>query len=554
MKRKLLISIVLLTFILISPSIIWALGEGQFKAIATGGFGDSANSYTWGLTDFNGDVYASTVRHHLWSLSQAMEGLLPIDLPLDIDIEGPYDPNWGSEDYAEEMCGQIWRLKDGEWEKVWQSKKIVLTDDIPMPDYGVTIPKGYYPKAYGYRTLGTFNDNIYALGVGTWMPPLPYSSIVRSSTRNANEWSDVTGILENTTNIRGFVEWRDKVYVSASIPGPIPGLTGGCVVFSSETGNGDDWKQVSEIGFGNANNAEIYYITVFNDHLYASTVNYETGFEVWKTDGTENPDGLLVWTQVVKEGFGDTWNQYGMTMKPFGDYLYVGSAVGMGLVLKDGQPAGARAFDIIRIDKNDNAELVVGAYFPSDPPAGWPTVRIPLSFSPAGFGNPFNGYCWHMEVFKDWLVVGTLDMSGTIIRFLEELLFDDPTAAVQLLQGMLENNAALTPIQIETLNRLNLEDDEEAFVASQIIDYIIEKFGGADLWKTKDGINWEPVTLSGFKNSRNYGIRRTVTITDEDGKDHLWIGTGNPFTGEPNGGCEVLTTAPLKSILPKKKK
>ena len=89
-------------------------------------------------------------------------------------------------------------------------------------------------------------------------------------------------------------------------------------------------------------------------------------------------------------------------------------------------------------------------------------------------------------------------------------------------------------------------------MASQVIDYIIEKFGGADLWKTKDGINWEPVTLSGFKNSRNYGIRRTVTITDEDGKDHLWIGTGNPFTGEPNGGCEVLTTAPLKSILPKK--
>ena len=143
-------------------------------------------------------------------------------------------------------------------------------------------------------------------------------------------------------------------------------------------------------------------------------------------------------------------------------------------------------------------------------------------------------------------------MSGTILRFLKELLLDDPTAAVQLLQGMLENSAALTPIQIETLNSFNLEDDEEAFVASQVIDYIIEKFGGADLWKTKDGINWEPVTLSGFKNSRNYGIRRTVTITDEDGKDHLWIGTGNPFTGEPNGGCEVLTTAPLKSILPKK--
>ena len=549
MKQRILILSLLITFFLFLPSSICALGEGEFKPLATGGFGDSANSYTWGLTGFNGDVYASTVRHHLWSVMQGIEGLMP-NIPIESNIEGPSDTVWGSRGYANEMKGQIWRLKDGEWKKVYQSEIMSLPVEIYVPEYDITIPEGYYPKAYGYRTLGTFNGHIYALGVGTWMPPLPFSSIVRSESGDENDWVDVTGALVNTTNVRGFVEWREKVYVSASIPGTDLGVTGGSVVFSST--DGENWYNVTDIGFGNPNNVEIYYLSVFKDHLYASTVNYVTGFEVWKTDG-EMRENKLVWTRVIKDGFGDTWNQYGMTMQPFGDYLYIGSAVGIGMVLKDGQPAGTRAIDIIRVDEDDRAELVVGAYFPVDPPAGWPTFRVPLSFIPAGFGNPFNVYTWHMTVYKDWLVLGTLDLSGTLLRSLKNLLLADPAAAMQLLQSINANSSSFTPLQPGILNNFNLENSEQAVAASQLIDYIINKYGGADLWKTKDGINWEAVTLSGFKNPLNYGIRRTVSIPDKDGKDHLYIGTANPFTGMPNGGCEVLATPPIKFKAPKNK-
>lgn len=545
MKKKIITLSLLITFSLLNPFKIWALGEGQFKQLATGGFGDSANSYTWGLTEFNGDVYASTVRHHLWSIMQAMPGLLPIDLPIDLSlsIQGPADPEWGSVGYADAMRGQIWRLRDGRWQMVYQSETFDLPSDIDLPDYGLTIPAGTYPRAYGYRTLGTFNGHIYALGVGTWMPPMPYSSIVRSATGNAGEWHDVSGALANTTNVRGFVEWQGKVYVSASKPGADLGSAGGCVVFSSS--DGENWSEVSEVGFGNPDNVEIYYLSVFNDHLYASTVNYVTGFEVWKTNGAM-VDGKLVWTPVIVDGFGDTWNQYGMTMQPFGKYLYVGSAVGIGMVLKDGQPVGTRAIDIIRVDKNDKAELVVGAYFPKDPPAGWPTFRIPKSYIPAGFGNPFNGYTWHMAVYKDWLVVGTLDMSGTLLRSLKELLLEDPQAATNLVQSVDDISSPFTMFPLEILNKFDFQDANQVAAASKLIDYLIEKFGGADLWKTKNGIEWEPVTLSGFKNSLNYGIRRIVPIVDEKGKEHLYIGTANPFTGIPNGGCEVLATPPVK--------
>ena len=34
------------------PSQIFAIGEGEFKLLATGGIDSSANSYAWGLTSF----------------------------------------------------------------------------------------------------------------------------------------------------------------------------------------------------------------------------------------------------------------------------------------------------------------------------------------------------------------------------------------------------------------------------------------------------------------------------------------------------------------------
>ena len=69
-----------------------------------------------------------------------------------------------------------------------------------------------------------------------------------------------------------------------------------------------------------------------------------------------NP-GKYLWKRVINHGFGDTWNQYGMTMAAFGDYLYIGTAVGIGMVMKNGEVVGTRAIEIIRVDKNDRPSL-----------------------------------------------------------------------------------------------------------------------------------------------------------------------------------------------------
>jgi hypothetical protein len=77
-----------------------------------------------------------------------------------------------------------------------------------------------------------------------------------------------------------------------------------------------------------------------------------------------------------------------------------------------------------------------------------------------------------------------------------------------------------------------------------LIAFIVEKFGGADLWKTNDGIKWAPVTLNGFDNPNNYGIRRLMSVCNT----YLFVGTANPFTGKPKGGCEVLCGSKAKTL------
>jgi hypothetical protein len=229
-----------------------------------------------------------------------------------------------------------------------------------------------------------------------------------------------------------------------------------------------------------------------------------------------------------------------MTMQSFGEYLYVGTAVGAGMVLKNGQPVGTRAIDVIRVDKSDNAELVVGAYIPHDPPTGWPKVRIPLSRIPAGFGNPLNVYAWHMTVHEKWLLLGTFDMSGIVFKVANELLQTDPAILMELLAQLDPDTLSFVADFPQLLSYFDFGNVDELAAGLSLLELLNERYGGADLWKTKNGIDWEPVTLNGFNNPNNYGIRRLLSVKGDSKHARLYVGTANPFTNEPNGGCEVL--------------
>ena len=426
---------------------------------------------------------------------------------------------WGTRDFADSMKGEIWRYRRGKWERVHQSPEFSFPGAPPY------LPAGTYPVAYGYRAMAEFNGYVYACGIGTWMPPLPINTVIRSATGNPGTWEDVSQNIGNglTTNIRGIAVWNNKLYISASTPAPLGGVSK-AVVYESADPKTQGWKLVNVPGFG-GNNSEIYYLTSFNNHLYASTVNLVDGFELWKTDGTvdpNDPQGRYVWTPVITNGFGDSWNQYGMTMAVLGDKLYLGTAVGIGMVMKNNEVVGSRAIEIIRVDKNDNAELIVGASEASDPRPGGPNPRVPISGKGAGFGNPFNVYAWNMNTFKGCLYVGTFDMSVFVLGLLQE----NPEMIKFFLEYYAPSDLDFPP---EIANALI----NSSFMPATL-DLMMKLYGGGDVWKSCDGINWRPVTQNGFGNPLNYGIRELVPYRDQA----LAVGTANPFTGRPTGGCE----------------
>lgn len=486
------------------------LEVGDFRRIATDGIEDPANSYAWSMEWFRGALYVGVNRHHLWQLLQVMAAPFePLGLDLSHEVQGPEEETWGGPVWAEEMRGEIWRYQDGQWERVYRAG--ILQGELPIKA-SVTTPEppeppivGYYPESYGYRVMGEFDGQLYAVGIGMWVPNMPFARILRSG--DGERWEDVSGTIASATNPRGLVPYKGRLFLSASLPGAAPGGGGGGLVFASSDPKKAGWTEVSLPGFGNEENVEVPHLAVFNGFLYASTVNLDTGFELWKTDGTTDPadpEGKrLFWSRILWDGFGDTHNQWGMTLKPFGGYLYVGTAVGGGMVFQDGRPVDSRPLDVIRLDRQDRAELVVGAPVPDDPPPGWPSTRMPLSELPAGFGNPLNVYTWSMEEHEGWLYLGTMDMTimvSTILRLMLGPLVDRPGSLLA--------------------RRLDEWEQESA---------------GADLWKTRDGVHWEPVTVTGFDHPYNAGIRRLLSVGDR-----LYVGTAAGNTGHPQGGCEVL--------------
>lgn len=170
-----------------------------------------------------------------------------------------------------------------------------------------------------------------------------------------------------------------------------------------------------------------------------------------------------------------------MSLRPFKGYLYTGTGIPLGF-----NPItrhGPRGCELIRITPDDNWEVVVG-----------PAQYKPLSEYRPGFGWYLNAYCWYMMEHQGHLYLGTWDMSRTIAFLGEEVESVAPAFAPLLDELVTRPQAWGSPV-------------------------------GGDLYRTPDGIHWEPVFLDGLGNPDNHGIR-TLETTSEG----LFIGTENPFT------------------------
>ncbi len=310
----------------------------------------------------------------------------------------------------------------------------------------------YYTGNLDSATANTLTDDVLA--------PLPNGSIAGWTWVRVTSAADPNIVQErrviyNTTNgVTGTVYVKFGASGQAFDPVPEPN---------------DPYEIYNPIA---ADNKATWQMAEFNGYLWAAPFNSETGPEIWKSDNPAPGN----WTKVVEGGYGNEITQGYMTMRAFGDHLYLGTVV---------YPPNVDGFEdfqgteIIRIDKNDNVEVLVG--MTRDDP-NWPGTNNgePLSGLGLGFDYMPNVYCWYTAEHDGWFYVGTYDMGGMILDIIDEMF------------------PGGVPPEYQTLLDLMFGPDEL-------------RRGGFDLWRTRDGIAWVPVVLDGFGDHDNYGIRNMLS-------------------------------------------
>lgn len=573
--KKILSGTVLILFFTLSISItsnfVFAFNgfvRDDFIKINENGFGDDQNAYAWSMEHFKGDVYVGTGRLSttLCIMAELIYGAIgesPPDVP-DIDCP-PFLQKWlgvglrvtnltAYHEWRNVSKAEIWRYHDGAWEMVYQSdmvRSVLRRADgsLPLPvhpDYN----DYFTPRATGFRSMAVLDGVLYA-GIGglnfAFSPTL-----ILMSTDGIN-WTKVNTPLGMGTNTRAMSVHNGKLYVGTQV-----GNVGS--IWRLDNPSTGAWTNVLDFNLLDKNNSDVVALASFNGYLYIGTQNIN-GFQVWRST-VANPSSSSDWKKIVSDGAVDRFNAWAGTMKEFKGQLYVGT---LGLPVLSGYFT-LKGFDLIRINPDDSWELVIGPYFPRDPPTG-PPYPIPESFWPSGFGNPLNFYCWSMEVHNDfdgeYLYLGTFDAS-VFLRYLITTLSEDEMN--ELLTNINNMKNGITPEQKElilekinearsnghlTVDQVNVlknfwTNDHEIVVGD--LELLYQIFAGADLWKTNDGLHWIPVTLNGFDNPNNYGFR-----TQKFAPNTLYVGTSNPWQGLEVWRTEhirkVISATPLMMIL-----
>jgi hypothetical protein len=399
---------------------------------------------------------------------------------------------------------EIWRYKKGVPEVGWQR----VHKAVPQ---GGNVHAGF---RYMVRYTSPVGDT--ALYAGS------YSSqkVITLRSTNGVVWNEIpNNNLKGTSTRSMVIHSNGKLYMSTVEEGnyqtPNPSANIYEYVPPTDCNSQGSWKEVTgnpqDPAFDPGKNptGQISIMASFNQHLYAGTTK-AGGFELWRTEGTA-PE-VDKWKLVIDKGAGDALNKIPLTLGVFKDHLYVGAIMFPLLAQSAFSLAAFKPFDLIRIDQKDRWELVIGGkpVEPTNPQTG--TRGNALSGKPSGLGNIFNLYCWQLEEYGGEFYLGTFDWSVLI----------PPLIAANL--PLLTNIPGLSSTG-PTGGILNIGQGSSNTL-SKLINLVIP-FSGFDLYKSKDGIHWEPITLNGLDNPHNYGAR--VLFPSTNGL--LYLGTANPFDG-----------------------
>ena len=256
-----------------------------------------------------------------------------------------------------------------------------------------------------------------------------------------------------------------------------------------------------------SDNKDACTIIEFKDHLYAGTLNFKNGCELFRS-----ADGLN-WEQVVgenastKNGFG-LWSNTGVwSAEVFNDELYLGTINFF------------RGCEVFKSSDGLNFTKVIG-------------YDVPQSNGLGGFLHHFNFYAWYMEVYNDTLFLGTFDwlFGGRLYSTTDGVSWD------RVIGG--KNNGNLSygfgsrvNFGIRTLYQFN------GYLFAGSATNPIRRYYGCEMWKSVDGSNWTKTSEDGFGDLQNKYAWSVAELND-----CLYIGTFNWMRG-----CQVWETCDGKN-------
>ena len=390
-----------------------------------------------------------------------------------------------------------------------------------------------------------------------------------------------------STGIRGMCVYQDQLVISNVTMDATTGKSSATLLISSDPEKGFTQIADSESLFNypayryadSIYGGSIWDMVEYNNSLYVSICtgtldnmpNKNTMQSFALVRGDRNADGTFTWTPVAgdqkKDGarytFGidpERTRSGAANLMVFNDYLYIGEYNDEEIALErilfsktgknaDGQFGGGldcrflnanldQSVNLYRMDKNENMELVVGNSTKMFPNGS-------LSGLKSGFGRNENQYIWRMEVYDGKLYVGTHDASSLLECFGQfvngNLLKRTPSEwkdqwnylkALMKALATVDPNGTGNPDTLAQTIKFSYNfvfkniTVRNMASAIKLLNYLRMAKRGFDLYVTEDGVNFETITIDGFGDPYNHGLR--VFATTDQG---LCLGTANPFFG-----------------------